>query len=163
MDASNIDIVRMFRAELNQLRAELLDIGDAVEQERLSDAINTLEDADVMLKTHLKFEESLFPMLKPYLGKYIDQAKDEHDEAEKAAKRLNEILSDKNQTYENRVEAVWWNLRWLIDHTTNCDCLGLMMEKLSEDKIEQLRQKFKEAKQANPPLLRKTTAHTKQT
>lgn len=156
MDASDIDIVRMFRAELVQLRVMLLDIGDAVEQERLNDAMNTLEDASVILNSHLKFEEALFPKLKPYLGSYIDQATDEHDEAKKAAKRLKDVISDENQTHENRVEAVWWNLRWLIDHTTNCDCLGLMMEKLSGDQIHELRQKFKEAKQANPPLLKKT-------
>ncbi len=156
MDASDIDIVRMFRAELAQLQVMLLDVGDAVEQDRLSDAMETLEDANVMLKSHLKFEESLFPKLKPYLGSYIDQATEDHDEAKKATKRLKDIISDKNQTYENRVEATWWNLRWLVDHTTNCNCLGLMMEKLSGDEIHQLRQKFKEAKQANPPLLKKT-------
>lgn len=157
MDASDIDIVRMFRAELAQLQVKLLDIGDAVERERLRDAMDTLEEANIILNAHLKFEEALFPKLKPYLGSYIDQATDEHDEAKKAARRLKEIISDKNQTHENRVEAVWWNLRWLVDHTTNCNCLGLMMEKLSGDQLQQLRQKFKEAKQANSPLLKKTT------
>ncbi|MCL4437286.1 MAG: hemerythrin domain-containing protein [Thaumarchaeota archaeon] len=156
MDASDIDIVRMFRAELAQLQVKLLDMGDAVEQERLRDAINTLEDASVILNSHLKFEEALFPKLKPYLGSYMDQATEEHDEAKKAVKRLKDIISDENQTQETRVEAVWWNLRWLIDHTTNCDCLALMMEKLSGDELHQLRQKFKEAKQANPPLLKKS-------
>ena len=156
MDASDIDIVRMFRAELAQLQVKLLDIGDAVEQDRLSDAMDTLEEANIILNAHHKFEEALFPKLKPYLGSYIDQATDEHEETKKSAKRLEEIISDKDQTYENRVEAVWWTLRWLVDHTTNCNCLGLMMEKLSGDQIHQLRQKFKEAKQANPPLLKKT-------
>ncbi|MCL5318244.1 MAG: hemerythrin domain-containing protein [Thaumarchaeota archaeon] len=146
----------MFRAELAQLQVKLLDMGDAVEQERLRDAINTLEDASVILNSHLKFEEALFPKLKPYLGSYMDQATEEHDEAKKAVKRLKDIISDENQTQETRVEAVWWNLRWLIDHTTNCDCLALMMEKLSGDELHQLRQKFKEAKQANPPLLKKS-------
>ena len=157
MDASDIDIVRMFRAGLAQLQVMLLDIGDAVEQDRLSDAMDTLKEANIILNAHHKFEEALFPKLKPYLGSYIDQATDEHDEAKKAARRLKDIISDKNQTHENLVDAVWWNLRWLTDHTTNCNCLGLMMEKLSGDQIHQLRQKFKEAKQANPPLLKKTT------
>jgi hemerythrin len=156
MDASDIDVARMFRAELKMLRAKLLDIGDAVEQERLSDAADILEDARVTLNSHLKFEEALFPKLKPYLGSYMDQAKDEHEEAKKTARRLQEILSDKNQEHATLLESTWWDLRWLIDHTTNCDCLALMIEQLREEEKYQLRQKFKEAKQANPPLIRRT-------
>lgn len=149
-----VDIIREFRAELTKVRDNLLDIGDFLEKGENIRAAKILGILNPIIGAQFKFEEeSLYPLLTPYLSEFMSQIVQGHAEARSSARRLAEILSNDDLSKGEKMEAGWWELRSLLDYVASCDNLLVTMKQLTEEELYQLSLKFQEAKGAKVPLL----------
>ncbi|MFQ6041231.1 MAG: hypothetical protein ACE5PV_10285 [Candidatus Poribacteria bacterium] len=76
----------------------------------------------------------------------------EHDGVIDTAKNLAQLLNKEalsEEETENAVKAA----RELLVHVSNCDELAILTERLNEDEIRQLSEKFSAARDAGVPLL----------
>ncbi len=98
---------------------------DAVEANRMDDAVRAADDVDRVAGAHIAFEETvLYPRLREIVGDtYVDQLFDEHGEGRKAIASLLEArdgAADESAVDRGQVVA---QLQTALDHAVTCGTL----------------------------------------
>lgn len=152
-EMSKVDFIQEFREDHRKVRDSLIDIGDALERRDVTKARQILDKLNILVGPHFRFEEeTLYPTLRQFLGEYTDQLLREHDDVINKAKTLANLLSKDTISKEEGVETKK-AARSLLVHVSNCDGLALLSERLSDEELIQLSQKFLETREAGVPLL----------
>lgn len=151
---SKTNFIKEFREDHRKVRDSLIEIGNALEKPDVAKARQILGKLDTLVGPHFRFEEEdLYPTLRQFLGEYVDQLLIEHDDVIKKAKTLADLLSrdriSKKEGLETKKAA-----RSLLVHVSNCDGLALLSERLSDEELGKLSQKFLATREARVPLLK---------
>lgn len=129
----------MFREEHRAVRDALLDLMQAFEQ-RSSERARTLVGRIAALTgPHFRYEEeTLYPALVEIFGSsYIRSLYQDHDGAIQGAERL-AMLSNQDAWNETEVEEGIALVRDILPHVSDCDGLSIMVERLPDNKIEEI-------------------------
>ena len=147
------DAIKIFREDHREVRDGLLELADALESKNLKKAEEILKRLDNLLGPHFRFEEeTLYPALRGFLGEYIDTLLKEHDGAITAAKELVGLIK-KGQISDEDAKKAASKTRALLVHVSNCDGLAILAERLNEEEIRELNERFRKVKEEGIPLL----------
>lgn len=148
-----LDIIAEFREDHRKVRDGLLEIIQAIKDKNIVKAREILGRLNVLVGPHFRYEEeSLYPALRVFLGEYVDQLLQEHDGVISTARACAELLQKDTLTDQEAEEAAN-AARALLVHVSNCDGLAILSERLEEDKLAELAEKFSNAREAGVPLL----------
>ncbi len=148
-----MEVINKFREDHRIVRDGLIELAGALESKDLEKASEVLGKLNKLLGPHFRFEEeALYPTLRVFLGEYIDQLLNEHDEAIKAAKEVADLISGGAISDEDAKIAAG-KTRALLVHVSNCDGLAILAERLDEKEIEELWSKFRNLREEGVPLL----------
>jgi len=151
--ASKIDPICEFREDHRKVRDGILAISRALKEKDVATARNILGELNVLTGPHFRYEEEyLYPAMRALLGEYVDQLISEHDNVIETAKTCAGLLAKDELTDEEAAEAEKAAMALLI-HVSNCDGLAILTERLSEEEMEDLADRFAEAREAGVPLL----------
>jgi len=151
--SANLDPIVEFREDHRKVRDGLLALASAAEKGDLPQARKALGEIDALTGPHFRYEEeALYPALKEYLGEYVDRLVEEHDGAIKTAKAAAGLLAKPSLT-SDEARAAANAARALLVHVSNCDGLNILAERFSKQKLDQLAQRFEEARHANVSLI----------
>lgn len=129
----------VFRKEHRTVRDTLLELIEAF-QAKDKEKIGTLLNAAAgFVGPHFRYEEeSLYPSLVPIFGEdYVGVLLKDHDRAIGNAARLVQLAGHDPITDEDVTEAVKL-IRKILPHVSDCDGLSIMVERLSEDKVQSI-------------------------
>lgn len=143
-----------FRNEHRQIRDALLELIGAF-QERDKPRIKSLLDRIATYTgPHFRYEEeALYPALVEIFGpEYIEELLGDHDRAIGTAKRLLQLAEKESLSDEDIAEATKL-IRSILPHVSDCDGLSIMVERLPEEKVEQILQRRDQSLRAGLNLL----------
>ncbi|MEE9613726.1 MAG: hemerythrin domain-containing protein [Thermodesulfobacteriota bacterium] len=151
--ATKMDPIAEFREDHRKVRDYILDIVAALDAGDIPKARATLGGLDAMVGPHFRYEEEhLYPVLKQFLGEYIDQLISEHDGAIDTAKACAALLGKDSLSDEER-EAGKKAAMGLLIHVSNCDGLAILSERFSQAELDDLGDKYIKAREANVGML----------
>ncbi|MBI2852804.1 MAG: hemerythrin domain-containing protein [Chloroflexi bacterium] len=154
MKMATLDPIVEFREDHRKVRDLLLDIAGAAEKGDLPKARESLGNLDKMVGPHFRYEEeALYPTLRTFLGKYVDQLISEHDGAIATAKTAAALLAKPSLSAEERKTAAD-AARALLVHVSNCDGLNILAERLSGQELDRLAQHYEGSRKAGVPLIK---------
>ncbi|MDP2730966.1 MAG: hemerythrin domain-containing protein [Dehalococcoidales bacterium] len=152
--STKLDPIVEFREDHRKVRDGLLELAQAAEAGDLGKAREILGKIDVAVGPHFRYEEeTLYPSLKEFLGDYVDSLIGEHDGVITTARTAAELLSKQSLTPEEG-KTVARAARALLVHVSNCDGLNILAERFSREKLNQLGERFAQAREQGVPLLR---------
>jgi hypothetical protein len=91
--------------------------------------------------------------MKEFLGDYMDSLIEEHGGAIDTAKTAAKVLSQPSISKEEG-QMVAKAARALLVHVSNCDGLNILAERFSQEKLDQLGERFAQSRSQGVPLLR---------
>jgi len=91
--------------------------------------------------------------MKEFLGDYVDSLIEEHGGAIDTAKTAAKVLSQSSIS-EEEGKVVAKAARALLVHVSNCDGLNILAERFSQEKLDELGERFAQSRAAGVPLLR---------
>lgn len=146
---------QVFRDEHRKIRDTLLDLLSAFRQREHVRIRGLLNDAAALTGPHFRYEEeSLYPALVEIFGQeYIDELFRAHDRAIGAAKRLI-ALAGKNEQGDGDVTEATKLVLGILPHVSDCEGLSIMVEKLSNEKVQRLLEARERSLQENLDLIR---------
>lgn len=151
--ASKLDPIAEFREDHRKVRDGILNISKALREKDVAKAREILGELNVLTGPHFRYEEEyLYPALRSLLGEYVDQLYSEHDTVISTAKVCANLLSKDVLTDEEAAEAEKAAMALLV-HVSNCDGLAILSERFNQEEIDDLGNRFAEARDANVPLL----------
>ena len=151
---AKLDPIAEFREDHRKVRDLLLDIAGAAEKGDVPKARTSLGQLDDMVGPHFRYEEeSLYPALRVFLGKYVDSLISEHDGAISTAKAAAGFLAKLSLSPEEK-KGVADAARALLVHVTNCDGLNILAERLSKAELDRLAQHYEASRKAGVPLIK---------
>ncbi len=152
MMADIIDPINEFRNDHRKIRDGVLDIVAAMKAKDIVKARGIINNLNRFVGPHFRYEEeSLYPALRKFLGNYMDELVDEHDDAIETTRRCHDLLNQQNLTDEDIKEAEKTAMLILV-HVSNCDGLAILTERVSKEGLDALGQKFSIAREKNVPL-----------
>lgn len=143
-----------FRNEHRIIRDLLLDLITSFLERDMPKAGKLLGELNVISGPHFMYEEeALYPSLLVFFGEhYINKLMTDHDLAIARAGKLKSLIEKENHSEEDYLECL--NLvRAILPHVSDCEGLTIMVEKLSEPKIDLINQAMNSAHSRNVPLL----------
>lgn len=150
---ASIDPIKEFREDHRKVRDGLLEIIEALREKDIPKARDILGNLNTMVGPHFRYEEeTLYPALRVFLGEYVDQLIDEHDGVIETARTCAELLQKDTLTDEEAEQAAN-AARALLVHVSNCDGLAILSERLNQEELEELGEKFSAAREAGVSLL----------
>lgn len=150
---AKLDAIAEFREDHRKVRDGLLEMISALELKNISRAGEILGRLNVLVGPHFRYEEeTLYPALRVFLGEYVDQLINEHDGVIATARTCAELLSKQKLTDEEAKEAAK-AARALLVHVSNCDGLAILSERLKPEELDELGERFAEARKKAVPLL----------
>lgn len=150
---AKFDPINEFREDHRKVRDGLLKMIEALQLKDITKARKILGNLNVLVGPHFRYEEeTLYPTLRVFLGEYVDQLLKEHDGVINTARGCAELLNKDNLTDEESVQAAS-AARALLVHVSNCDGLAILSERLKKREINELAEKFSQARKAAVPLL----------
>jgi len=150
---AKLDVAVEFREDHRKVRDGLLDIIRYLTVKDVVKARQVLGRLDALVGPHFRFEEeSLYPMLRVFLGEHVDQLLREHDGVINTARSCAELLRKDKLTDEEAKQAVN-AARSLLVHVSTCDGLAILAEKLKPQELVELGEKLAAARKARVPLL----------
>lgn len=151
--AAKLDPIAEFREDHRKVRDGILEISKALRNKDVARAREILGELNVLTGPHFRYEEEhLYPALKSLLGEYVGTLYKEHDNVVETAKTCAELLAKDELTDEEAAEAEKAAMAMLV-HVSNCDGLAILSERFTQDEIDDLGNKFAEAREKNVPLL----------
>lgn len=148
-----LDPIAEFREDHRKIRDYLLDLAQTFGSRDVPRARAILGELDAFVGPHFRFEEeSLYLALKPLLGEYMDKLIDEHEGAIEGARGLAQLLQ-KDALTQDEGDAARKGALSLLVHVSDCDGLAIMMERLSQEETDKIRESIEECRKANVPLL----------
>src|SRR3989338_4930719 len=148
-----LDPIAEFREDHRKVRDGLLDIISALKAKDVAKASKILGDINAAVGPHFRYEEeTLYPALRVFLGEYVDQLLKEHDGAIETARTCAQLLQ-KDKLTDKESEQAANAARAILVHVSNCDGLAILSERLSKKEIDNLGERFAEARKAGVPLL----------
>ena len=144
----------VFREEHRIVRDLLFDLLDAYELGDSTRARKVLSEVARITGPHFRYEEeALYPALVPVFGpEYIEKLLGDHDLAIASARRLVELTDGRDQTEEERNEAVRLT-RGILPHVSDCEGLTIMVELFPEPELESVLEARAWAREAGLDLL----------
>lgn len=150
---AKLDFIAEFREDHRKARDCLLDIIEALRSKDVLKAREILGRINVLVGPHFRYEEeTLYPTLRVFLGEYVDQLLSEHDGVIETARNCAKLLKKDSLSDEEAEQAANAAIALLI-HVSNCDGLAILTERLSPRELEELGEKFAEAREAGVSLL----------
>jgi hemerythrin HHE cation binding domain-containing protein len=143
-----------FRAEHRKIRDTLLELVNAL-QDRDKPRIQTLvEQFASQAGPHFRYEEeTLYPAVAEITGRnFIEELLWDHDNAIAATVKIQEMAAKPELSNEDVGQATVL-LRSMFLHTSNCDGLALVVERLTEEQIRPIVHAHARAIEAGLPLL----------
>ena len=135
------------------MRDGLLNLIDALKNKDVKLARDILSDIDKLVGPHFRYEEeTLYPALRVFLGEYVDQLLSEHDNVIKTAISCAELLK-KDQLTDQEAESAANAARALLVHVSNCDGLAILTERLKEEEMDKLSEKYISSREAGVGLI----------
>ncbi len=152
--ADKLDPIVEFREDHRKVRDNLLDLASAAEAGDLTKARDALGQIDALAGPHFRYEEeTLYPAMREFLGDYVDSLIEEHGGAIDTAKIAAKVLSQSSISEEDG-KAVSKAARALLVHVSNCDGLNILVERFSQQKLDELGEAFAQSRAKGVPLLR---------
>ena len=148
-----LDPIVEFREDHRKVRDDLLEMIEVLQLKNVFKARQILGNLNTMIGPHFRYEEeTLYPMLKKFLGEYVDQLIKEHDGVIATARACSELLQ-KDSLNEKEAQDAANAARLLLIHVSNCDGLAILSERLSQKELEDLGDKFAQARKKGVALL----------
>lgn len=146
---------QVFREEHRQVRDGLLDLITAFSRRDTVQIQSLLGRIAALTGPHFRYEEeTLYPALVEIFGPdYVESLLEDHDRAIGAAKRLVE-LAGKGSLLEKEVNEAVALVRGVLPHVSDCDGLSIMVERLSDQKVQAILDARDRSNQANVDLIR---------
>lgn len=145
--------VKIFRDDHREVRDDLLELASAIESKDLQRAGEILDRLNRLLGPHFRFEEeALYPAMRKFLGEYVDSLLNEHDGAINAARDLIKLI-ESGEIDDETARTAADRTRALLVHVSNCDGIAILAERLNENEIEDLGEKFQKIREEGIPLL----------
>ncbi len=149
----SLDVIQEFRDDHRWVRDNLLQLADALAQKDYANARRILGEINEKVGPHFRYEEeAMYPVLKKFLGEYIDQLIEEHDGAITTARACAALLSKDSLTDEEAQEASK-AARYLLIHVSNCDGLAIISERLSQEDFDYLAKELERCRAESISLL----------
>lgn len=149
-----LDPIVEFREDHRKVRDSLLDLASAAQARDVAKARDILGQIDTLVGPHFRYEEeTLYPAMKEFLGDYVDSLIEEHEGAIDTAKTAAKVLSQPSLS-EEEGKVVAKAARALLVHVSNCDGLNILAERFSQQKLDELGQRFAQSRSEGVPLLR---------
>ncbi len=141
------EVIEIFRDEHRRMRDILLSLGDAFETSDLEAIKEGVEEMAAHAAPHFLYEEqALYPLLAELHGEgYVDKLLDEHDLAVAAAQELME-LAQREEIDEQAAEYGAELIRRLLPHVSERDGISMIVEVLSPEKVEAIREAQEKSK-----------------
>lgn len=153
MAISTLDPIVEFREDHRKVRDGLLNMIDALKLKDILRARKILGDLNTLVGPHFRYEEeALYPTLRVFLGEYVDQLLSEHDGVINTAIACLELLQ-KDKLSDEESEQAANAARALLVHVSNCDGLAILSERLTDDELKDLGEKFAQARKQGVTLL----------
>ncbi len=150
---AHLDPINEFREDHRKVRDGLIDIIGSLKAKDAARARDILGKLNSLVGPHFRYEEeTLYPALRVFLGEYIDQLMEEHDGVIETARTCARLLEKETLTDKEAEEAAH-AARALLVHVSNCDGLAILSERLNSEQLEELGEKFNQARKAGVPLL----------
>ena len=150
---AKLDPIVEFREDHRKVRDGLLEMIEALQLKNVFKARQILGNLNTMVGPHFRYEEeTLYPMLKKFLGEYVDQLIKEHDGVIATARACAELLQ-KDSLNEKEAQDAAGAARLLLIHVSNCDGLAILSERLSPKELEDLGDKFAQSRKKGVALL----------
>ncbi len=151
--AVRLDPIAEFREDHRKVRDGILDITEALKKRDVKKAREILGKLNVLVGPHFRYEEEhLYPALRKFLGEYVDQLLNEHNNVIDTAKACAALLSKDNLTEQEAEDARKAALALLV-HVSNCDGLAILSERFNAKELDELGEKFSESRKAGVALL----------
>ncbi|HXF52147.1 MAG TPA: hemerythrin domain-containing protein [Dehalococcoidia bacterium] len=151
--ATATDVFTEFREDHRKVRDTLFALKAAFEARDPARAREVLGRLNELTGPHFRYEEeSLYPALKPILGRYVDRMIEDHDGAIQLARKLVELVGKESFTDEDvrtGVEAV----QTILPHVSDCDGLLIFVETFDRPTIDRINTNIDECRAAGLPLL----------
>lgn len=148
-----LDPILEFREDHRKVRDGLLEMIEALQLKNVLKARGILGNLNTLVGPHFRYEEeTLYPTLRKFLGEYVDQLIKEHDGVINTARACAELLQKENLNEKESQEAAN-AARALLIHVSNCDGLAILSERLSKKELEDLGNKFAQARKQGVALL----------
>ncbi len=150
---AKLDPILEFREDHRKVRDGLLEMIEALQAKNVFKARHILGNLNIMVGPHFRYEEeTLYPALRKFLGEYVDQLIKEHDGVIDTARACAELLR-KESLNEKESQDASHAARALLIHVSNCDGLAILSERLSKQELEDLGEKFDQARKKRVTLL----------
>lgn len=151
--SSKMDPIAEFREDHRKVRDGILSITEALRAKDVKKAREILGELNVMIGPHFRYEEEvLYPALRKFLGEYVDQLLKEHDNVVGTAKVCAGLLAKDSLNDKESADAAQAAMQLLI-HVSNCDGLAILSERFNQKEMDNLADKFADARKAGVPLL----------
>ncbi len=151
---AKLDPIVEFREDHRKVRDGLLDLASAAETGDVTKARDILGQIDALTGPHFRYEEeTLYPAMKEFLGDYVDSLVEERAGIIDTAKTAAKVLSQPSISKEEG-QAVAKAARALLVHVSNCDGLNILAERFSQEKLDELGERFAQSRSEGVPLLR---------
>ena len=139
--------------DTRKVRDGLLDLADDAEAGDVGKAGEILGQIDALTGPHFRYEEeTLYPAMKEFLGDYVDSLIEEHGGVIDTAKTAAKLLSHPSLSKEEG-KAIAKAARALLVHVSNCDGLNILAERFSQQKLDELGERFAQSRAEGVPLL----------
>lgn len=144
----------MFRQEHREVRDLLFELIDAFQARDIAQAQALLGRVAALTGPHFRYEEEcLYPNLVDLFGSdYVDKLYGDHDGAVRTARRLVELAGLGELTDAQVAEAVA-GVRSILPHVSDCDGLSIMVERFTDERIDDIFQTRRAALDADVDLL----------
>ncbi len=150
---ATLDPIIEFRNDHRKVRDGLLDIIDALKAKDVLKARKILMCINTLVGPHFRYEEEhLYPTLKIFLGKHVDQLLEEHDGVIETARTCTRLLQ-KDRLTDEEAETAANAARALLVHVANCDGLAILAERLKPQELKELGERLARARKAAVSLL----------
>ena len=150
---AELDPIAEFREDHRKVRDGVLDIIEALGAKDVLKARRILGSINTLAGPHFRYEEeALYPVLKRFLGEYVDQLIKEHNEIIATARGCNDLLQ-KEALNDKESQAAVKAARAILVHVSNCDGLAILSERLSAEELKDLGNKFAEARKKGVAML----------
>lgn len=150
---AELDPIAEFREDHRKVRDGLLEMIEALQLRNVAKARGILGNLNTLVGPHFRYEEeTLYPTLRKFLGEYVDQLIKEHDGVIATASSCAELLK-KDALNEKESQEASNAARALLIHVSNCDGLAILSERLSKNELDELGDKFAQARKKGVALL----------
>ncbi len=150
---AQLDPISEFRNDHRKVRDALLEITAAIKAKDMDKARSILGQLNELTGPHFRYEEEyLYPMMKEYLGEYVDQLLSEHNNVIETAKVCSALLAKDELTDAESEDAQKAAMAMLI-HVSNCDGLAILSERIEQKELDALGDRFMEAREKGIGLL----------